>query len=332
MPFPPAGTNEVTLQLSDQRLAPLSESLPEDIRYYMISAFATLSFQNLKCVSSLNSRYYASFHSLLYHSITLSNQDVHYLRQLCMPQLRYGETPNLVPYRQRQLENYKNQYDRFRATCSSARNLTIVGEKILGLITQILEQEATIDLFPKVEKLVLKDMKPNHNPRRIGIDAPLEQSLGTILATLQPRKLCLNLGIPFSHTWRNLVQNLAQHGLGGVEEIVHHGVPISNMEIEFLILEDVAIQRFFLEDYIIPLYNQTTLKVIYRWATPSSSTYKSRKIPKEIHICAHWLGLHGLPLELVDSPLEDMRELREVTHIHQGEEKVDWQCCSSQKL
>ncbi|OCF62299.1 hypothetical protein L486_01967 [Kwoniella mangroviensis CBS 10435] len=323
MPSPPVCTVEVTLQPSDQRLASLLEVSPEDVQYYIISAFATLSFENLKCVSSLNSRYYASFHSRLYHSITLSNENVYYLRQLCIPPLQSGELPVVVANQQRHLERYINQYNRFRSICSSTRTLSVVGEKIFEMIAQISQQEGNTNLFSKVEQLVLRDMKTNHNPRRINIDPPLKQSLGTIFTTIQPRKLCLNLGIPFSHTWRNLVQKLAEEDLSGLEEIVYHGVPISNLEIEVLILEDVAIQRFFLEDYIIPSYCQTTLKIVYRWASPRNTPHSHRRTPQEIHVHAHWRGSFGLPLELVDSPIEGMWELKKVTHIHQADEKVE---------
>ncbi|WVQ65975.1 uncharacterized protein L199_004153 [Kwoniella botswanensis] len=332
MPYSLVHTNEVNLQPSDRTLLLPIGSLPEDIQYSVISAFATLSFENLKCVSSLNSRFRASFNSLLFHSITLSDEDAHILKHLCPPRLQSAAPPVLDEFRLQDLHKSKNQYTRFCSICSSARNLSIVGETILEVIAQMLEQEGTTNFFPQVEQLVFRNTKKGHGLERISMDTSIEHSLGKILTTIQPRKLCLNLGIPFSHTWHNLVQNLADGGLGGIQEIVHHGVPISNMKVEFLILEGVAIQRFFLEDYVIPSYSQTTLKVIYRWASPRNDLYIHRTIPQEIHVYADWRGSYGLPLELVDSPIEDMWELKKVTHIQQADEKVECECCSSQKL
>ncbi|WVW84461.1 hypothetical protein I302_106495 [Kwoniella bestiolae CBS 10118] len=326
---PPILNTEVVLQPSDQSLRPFITALPEDIRYYILSQFATLSFDHLKTVTQLNSTYYASFHSRLYRSITFTDQDAQVLRQLCIA----GSTPESVAAQSLlqsllEMQTCKDQYTRFRSLCASSANLTITGEKILEVISQILNQQSTTNLFPNLNQLVLKDMTSKHNPRRIRIDTPLEESLKTVLAHVHPQKLCLNLGIPFSHTWRNLIQNLAGKGLCGIKEVIHHGVPISNLEIEFLILEDVEVQRFFLEDYIIPSYSQRTLQVAYRWSSPGKP-YTPRVMPKEIHIYAHWAGEYGLPLELVDSPIEYMGELREVTHVHQSDEKVGCVCSLS---
>ncbi|WWC62379.1 uncharacterized protein I303_104975 [Kwoniella dejecticola CBS 10117] len=315
----------VHLHPSDQRLAPLIQTLPKEIQYLILSSFATRSFDHLKCVSNLNSQYNILFSPKLYRSIELDGDKVN----SCLPilwsidaigrqHISDSDTTCSLPTNADCV--YRERHKRFDIIAGSTRKLIISHSEVIKALARILRKSENHNLFSRVEELAIRQTRDDTTPKLQAqniMHHPNSSAISTIVDKLSPQKVCLDLGLPFAITWRKIVHKIGDQICARdskIKELSHHGAPISNLEVKLVIIDGIEIQRFYLEDYIAPSIGQTSLRIFYELGNPPSG--RSRTWPREIHVYASWPANRGLPLELADSNIPGMAYLRRVTVLH----------------
>ncbi|WWC70593.1 uncharacterized protein I206_104544 [Kwoniella pini CBS 10737] len=314
-------TLDIQLSHSDQILSGILSTLPEELNHMILSSFATQSFENLKCVTLLSTGNYTFFAPILFKSLELNKE------QGCLSILwSIDAIGNQQDESDEQITNHgrecRKQHERFGIIASSTKKLSITHEEVIKALGNILKSPINYRLFKNVDELIIRNLndRNNHN-----MHLPNDQYIKTIFNSTLPKKVCLDLGIPFANTWKRIINDLSQGSLDSVEEFIQHGIPISNLEVKLIILNDIKIQRFFLEDYIVPSIGQTSLCIQYEMS--SSQAIFNRILPEEIHVYANWNGIHGLPLKLVDSNIPYMTDLRKLTFLHDFEDHHVCEIC-----